>query len=109
MSSPFARRSSLEMLSGGAFSGDKKKESTHELYLTDLVPNRDQVRTDFKDESLKSLAESIRNNGILQPIIVRPLKSAPGALRASNALDSTRGGGRNMKLLLANVVGEPVK
>lgn len=39
----------------------------------DLVrPNPDQPRTLFKDEELEELAQSIQNNGLLQPILVRP-------------------------------------
>lgn len=36
-----------------------------------IVPNRAQPRKDFNEEALLSLANSIRENGILQPIIVR--------------------------------------
>ena len=41
------------------------------LAISDLSPNRSQPRTEFSDEALKSLAESIRENGIMQPICVR--------------------------------------
>ena len=38
----------------------------------DLVqPNPDQPRTNFKKEDLEELADSIRANGLLQPILVR--------------------------------------
>lgn len=36
-----------------------------------IVPNRSQPRVEFSEEELSSLAESIRENGILQPINVR--------------------------------------
>ena len=36
-----------------------------------LIPNRSQPRVDFNESELASLAESIRENGILQPINVR--------------------------------------
>ncbi len=40
----------------------------------DLIrPNREQPRSRFDDDSLKELAASIKSNGIIQPIIVRPL------------------------------------
>ena len=38
-----------------------------------IVPNRNQPRLDFFDESLKGLAESIKANGLLQPITVRKI------------------------------------
>ena len=37
----------------------------------DIVPNPAQPRVDFNENELKGLAESIRENGILQPISVR--------------------------------------
>ena len=43
------------------------------LELTSLRPNRSQPRTEFSDAAIKSLAESIKENGILQPICVRRL------------------------------------
>ena len=36
-----------------------------------IIPNRSQPRVEFSEEELNSLAESIRENGILQPINVR--------------------------------------
>ena len=41
-----------------------------------IVPNPLQPRRVFTDEELKDLASSIRENGLLQPLVVRP---APGA------------------------------
>ena len=38
-----------------------------------LRPNPDQPRKRFSDESLEELAQSIREKGILQPIVVRPI------------------------------------
>ena len=37
-----------------------------------------QPRVDFREESLAELAESIRAQGILQPIVVRPLPGGDG-------------------------------
>lgn len=42
------------------------------LNLDDLAPNPRQPRTVFAEDELANLAESIRQDGILQPIIVRP-------------------------------------
>jgi ParB family chromosome partitioning protein len=42
------------------------------LYLDQIVPNPGQPRTHFDDSELAQLAESIRENGVLQPILVRP-------------------------------------
>ena len=40
--------------------------------LTRIEPNRDQPRKDFEEEGLQELAESLRNHGLIQPILVRP-------------------------------------
>ncbi|MDC3090982.1 ParB/RepB/Spo0J family partition protein [Rickettsiales bacterium] len=40
-----------------------------------LVPGKFQPRKDFNIQEIEELAESIRQNGILQPILVRPLNS----------------------------------
>ena len=37
-----------------------------------IHPNPDQPRKHFDEEALRSLAESIRERGVLQPIMVRP-------------------------------------
>ncbi len=38
-----------------------------------MVPNRFQPRESFGDEAIEALAESIKRDGLLQPIVVRPL------------------------------------
>ncbi|ROQ37082.1 ParB family chromosome partitioning protein [Frondihabitans sp. PhB188] len=40
----------------------------------DIVPNAQQPRTEFREEELQELVASIREVGVLQPIVVRPLK-----------------------------------
>jgi ParB family chromosome partitioning protein len=42
-----------------------------------ISPNQFQPRKAFNDESLQSLASSVRELGVLQPIIVRPLEGEP--------------------------------
>ncbi|MCL4234611.1 MAG: ParB/RepB/Spo0J family partition protein [Deltaproteobacteria bacterium] len=44
-----------------------------ELPLAKIVPNRFQARKSFDESSIAELANSIRENGILQPLAVRPL------------------------------------
>jgi len=41
--------------------------------LAELEPNRNQPRKKFDESAISSLADSIREHGILQPILVRPL------------------------------------
>ena len=44
-----------------------------EVKLLDIEPNKEQPRKSFKPEALAELADSIREHGLLQPIIVKPL------------------------------------
>lgn len=46
-----------------------------ELRLSEIEPNRDQPRKAFDQEALEELAESIRQHGLIQPILVRPGKN----------------------------------
>ena len=46
------------------------------LNPADIVPNAVQPRTEFRDEELAELVVSIREIGVLQPIVVRPLAGA---------------------------------
>lgn len=41
------------------------------LYLDDIIPNRFQPRQVFDERALKELAVSIKEHGVIQPIIVR--------------------------------------
>ena len=43
------------------------------LRTSEIEPNRDQPRKIFSDEAIAALADSIREYGVLQPILVRPL------------------------------------
>ena len=48
------------------------------LRISEVEPRRDQPRKSFPLESLESLADSIRQFGVLQPIVVRESKQFPG-------------------------------
>ena len=43
-----------------------------ELDIDRLVPNPRQPRTHIEDQALEELAQSIRANGVIQPVVVRP-------------------------------------
>ena len=43
------------------------------LRLSQIESNRDQPRKIFSEEALNELADSIREHGVLQPLLVRPL------------------------------------
>lgn len=48
------------------------------LPVREIEPDPDQPRKNFNEESLSALAQSITENGLLQPIAVRPKKAGPG-------------------------------
>lgn len=45
-----------------------------EISVEDIIPNRFQPRLTFDEEALKELADSIREHGIIQPLVVRKLQ-----------------------------------
>ena len=56
--------------------GETKIESkTNKLSLSDIVPNRYQPRKNFDEENLEDLTNSIKERGVIQPIIVRESNS----------------------------------
>ena len=63
------------------FGDDKPKDQvkavnqTNLISISDLSRNPYQPRQNFKEEKLEELANSIRKNGVIQPIVVRPNKS----------------------------------
>ena len=52
---------------------DRLQNRIVELPLVKVTPNKNQPRQNFKEQTLNELAESIREFGIIQPIIVRSL------------------------------------
>ena len=56
--------------------GESKVENkTNSLKLADIVPNKYQPRKNFDEESLDDLVNSIKERGVIQPIIVRKSNS----------------------------------
>lgn len=46
---------------------------TNTLPIDEIIPNKDQPRKTFDENSLQELADSIIHHGVLQPLLVRPL------------------------------------
>lgn len=59
----------LEALISGI--SQDEKENIQEVSLAELRPNPYQPRKQFQEESLQELANSIREHGIVQPLVVR--------------------------------------
>ena len=56
--------------------GETKVETkTNKLLLSEIVPNKYQPRKNFEEENLEDLANSIKERGVIQPIIVRESNS----------------------------------
>ncbi|MBN1298713.1 MAG: ParB/RepB/Spo0J family partition protein [Actinobacteria bacterium] len=54
-------------------SDDKVENSIMEIPVSKIAPNKNQPRQNFEKEALNELADSIKEFGIIQPIIVRSL------------------------------------
>ena len=68
-----------EVEATGPISGDGgSAPATSETALKDIRPNPAQPRRTFLEEELEELSQSIRQRGVLQPILVRPDPDAPG-------------------------------
>lgn len=59
-----------------------------ELKLDDIGPNKEQPRTIFDEDELRELAESIREVGVLQPIVVRKRPQAQLVESTSHQADA---------------------
>ena len=49
----------------------ENEKDVKKIKITQIEPNKSQPRTDFDEEKLEALADSIREYGILQPIVVK--------------------------------------
>ena len=51
---------------------DEINNGIQKINISQIIPNPSQPRKSFKDEELKELSSSIKNQGLIQPIIVKP-------------------------------------
>ena len=58
---------------GPASSAEAPGAATIELPIDAIAPNPQQPRKDFDDKALQDLAASLRQSGVLQPVVVRRL------------------------------------
>ena len=49
---------------------DKQESKLKEIKVTDIIRDEDQPRREFSEEALNALASSIKEHGVLQPIVV---------------------------------------
>jgi ParB family chromosome partitioning protein len=69
---------SPEFDKGSKVSGFVFGKGVEEINISQISANPRQPRTDFKVVELEGLAASIKSNGLLQPIIVRPIEGSVG-------------------------------
>ena len=77
--------------------GEESRATLEEIAVSAIIPNPRQPRGVFDDEEIEGLAQSIRDVGVLQPIVVRPLDghqyelvAGERRLRASKVAGRTR-------------------
>jgi len=62
----------LEALLSTSGNKDEQTNGIQKINISQILPNPSQPRKNFKDEDLKELSLSIKNQGLIQPIIVKP-------------------------------------
>ncbi|MBC8208882.1 MAG: ParB/RepB/Spo0J family partition protein [Desulfobulbaceae bacterium] len=68
-----AKKTGLGQGVGLLFSQDEDQEMYFECPVEQIAPNKHQPRTVFDEEGLEELTSSIRESGIIQPLIVTPM------------------------------------
>ena len=68
----------LSALFGDETPKTKFNDDANKVAISDLIRNPYQPRETFNEAKLEELANSIKKNGIIQPIAVRPTKSEAG-------------------------------
>jgi ParB family chromosome partitioning protein len=61
---------------GGEAAHIERPRAQRKVPIEFLKPNPRNPRRDFADTELRELADSIRQHGVIQPIVVRPVRSA---------------------------------
>lgn len=56
-------------------SNNRVKDEVIQLSISEIIPNRYQPRNVFNDEKITELADSIKEHGVIQPIVVRKYKN----------------------------------
>ena len=51
----------------------EESKEVRQIPIEDIIPNRFQPRLNFDEKALNELSESIKQHGIIQPLVLRPL------------------------------------
>ena len=68
------KRSAETPAKGSASSDTAIKDGVISVKISSVNPNREQPRKAFDEDALQELAESIRNHGVIQPLLVQKKK-----------------------------------
>ena len=71
MINPFKNKKGLGRGLSSLIGDNETKTSSYKIPISSIVPNRNQPRKLFEEESLNELTNSIKERGIIQPLIVR--------------------------------------
>ena len=63
----------LGALLSSSNNNNENKNGIQKINISQIIPNPSQPRKNFRDEELKELSYSIKNQGLIQPIIVKPI------------------------------------
>ena len=55
---------------------NKNKNNTNKIDISKIYPNKKQPRKNFEEKEIRELSESIKNQGLIQPIVVRETPSS---------------------------------
>src|SRR5690606_41352074 len=78
-SAPVSRKSDAPASEGPAIDKTRAPDAELREVPVDLLqPGKYQPRNDFAQESLEELADSIRVQGVVQPIVIRPHEGVDG-------------------------------
>lgn len=75
------------------FAKEKTITKVLQLHVEDIIPNPYQPRTEFDGTDILSLAESIKQNGILQPLTVRRADSGYELIAGERRLRAAKSAG----------------
>ena len=71
MINPFKNKKGLGRGLSSLIGDNETKTSSNKIPISSIIPNRNQPRKFFEKESLNELTNSIKERGIIQPLIVR--------------------------------------
>lgn len=74
-------RDFYSLLDDNSILGDMSEQSTGTVSVNAVTPRKDQPRKDFDLQALQFLADSIREHGVLQPILVRECEDSTAEQR----------------------------